>query len=210
MSRTLQLVELIHDYKEKISSKEYNIIFATHIAMVSREFSLKDEQAEEKFKNYSGQNFQIEYVTENQKMLVAHEFRHETCVITFQLNGDVPCYKQLEYNKVFDKNFEFLKSHKLMDDIRGSILYVLKRRKKNAQPIASETNDPPIVSETNAQPIASETNDPPIVSETNDQSPTIATTDNCNYPLKIDIDLIEKSESRKALDTPDFYSRTKK
>ncbi|CAF1443785.1 unnamed protein product [Adineta steineri] len=66
MNRTQQLFELIREYKHNISSKEYHIVLATHIAMVSREFSLKDEQVEE--------NFKIQYVNKDDKLMGNHDF----------------------------------------------------------------------------------------------------------------------------------------
>ncbi|CAF1443814.1 unnamed protein product [Adineta steineri] len=103
--------------------------------MASREFSLKDEQVEEKFKNYCGNNVQIQYVKTNQKMLVTHDFD--------PVDGNAASMKSPEYQGTgrFRAGLFGLGSKDLINNRTGTISNILKRSetKTNDQPLATTT-----------------------------------------------------------------------
>jgi len=66
--------------------KQHLVILATHVAVISRDFILKDEVQQEKLDKYPGGNCEIQYIRNVNRMFVKHTFVHETYVIEFHVS----------------------------------------------------------------------------------------------------------------------------
>jgi hypothetical protein len=85
MNRVHDLSNLIQLYQDKIQPKQHHVILATHVATLSRDFVLnQDEQL--KMDQYSGGNIQLVYNQNENKLVVKHIFINKTYVIDFQVS----------------------------------------------------------------------------------------------------------------------------
>jgi hypothetical protein len=85
MNRVHDLSNLIQLYQDKIQPKQHHVILATHVATLSRDFGLnQDEQL--KMDQYSGGNIQLVYNQNENKLVVKHIFINKTYVIDFQVS----------------------------------------------------------------------------------------------------------------------------
>ncbi len=66
--------------------KEYRVTLATHVAVTSRGFVLNNLAEKQKFDDYIGDDFEIQYDRGNDRLSVKHTFLNNTYIIDFKVS----------------------------------------------------------------------------------------------------------------------------